>query len=92
MNGSTGFAITTTSSNLTLNSTHHTVIITGGAPTITLPAAGSTNTRRVYIIVNRTVSGVTITSYLNFSGSSTSVGANSSITIQSDGTNWYRIQ
>ena len=54
MNGSAGFAIITTSSNLTLNSTHHTVIINSGTPTISLPAAASSNSRRIYIIVNQT--------------------------------------
>jgi hypothetical protein len=91
--GSVGYAITTTNSNLTLDDTHHTVIITGGSPTITLPTAGATNSRRVYVIVNQTGSGVTIGSYQNFSGAgTTTVAANSSITIQSNGTNWYRIQ
>ena len=45
-NGSVGFAITTTNSNITLGTANYTVIITGGTPTITLPAAGSTNTRQ----------------------------------------------
>lgn len=92
VNGSAGLGIVTTSSNLTLDETNYTVIITGGTPAITLPAA-STCARRIYIIVNHTLFGRTISAYLNFSGASvTSVGGSSSITIQSDGTNWYRIQ
>lgn len=91
-NGSLGAAITTTSSNITLDATHHTVIITSGTPTITLPAAASSNARRIYVVVNQTGSAVTISSYQNFSGSgTTTVAANSSIQIQSDGSNWYRI-
>lgn len=92
VNGSAGLGIVTTSSNLTLDETNYTVIITGGTPAITLPAA-STCARRIYIIVNHTLFGRTISAYLNFSGvSDTSVGGSSSITIQSNGTNWYRIQ
>jgi len=91
-NGSLGAAITTTSSNITLDATHHTVIITSGTPTITLPAAASSNARRIYVVVNQTGSAVTISSYQNFSGTgTTTVAANSSIQIQSDGSNWYRI-
>lgn len=91
--GSFASAIATTATNLTLDATHHTVIITSSTPTITLPAASSTNTRREYIIVNQTGTARTISAYLDFAGASaTTVVANSSITIQSDGTNWYRIQ
>lgn len=90
--GSFGAAITTTSTNLTLDDTHHTVIVTSGTPTITLPAAASGNSRRIYVIVNQTGSGVTISSYLDFTGAgNTTVAANSAIQIQSNGTNWYRI-
>ena len=92
VSGSVGAAITTTTTNLTLDATHHTVIVTSGTPTITLPAAASGNSRRIYVIVNQTGSGVTISSYLDFTGAgNTTVGANSAIQIQSNGTNWYRI-
>ena len=92
INGSFGAAITTTTGNLTLDGTHHTVVITGSTPTITLPAAASGNSRRIYVIVNQTGAGRTISSYLDFAGASaTTVAANSSITIQSNGTSWYRI-
>jgi len=91
--GSAGFSITTTTSNLTLNATHHTVIVTGLTPTITLPAASSC-ARRVYIIVNETGSNLNLSgSYIGFNaGGSTIVSPTSSITIQSNGTSWYRIQ
>jgi len=92
VNGSVGHAITTTTSNITLSNINYTVIITGGTPTITLPAA-STNTRKIFVIVNETGSARTMSAYLNFSGTSTTtIAANSSITVQTDGTNWYRIQ
>ncbi|THU32073.1 hypothetical protein FAM09_28240 [Niastella caeni] len=92
VNGSAGLGIVTTSANLTLDETNYSVIITGGTPTITLPAA-SACARRIYVIVNHTIAGRTISSYRNFLNvGTTSVPANSSITIQSDGTNWYRIQ
>lgn len=91
VSGSLSMSITTTSSNLTLDDTHYTVIINGGTPTITLPAASGV-TGRIYVIVNQTAGARTITSYQNFSNSATTtVAANSSITIQSNGTYWYRI-
>ena len=90
--GSGGFAIATTSTSLTLDAANYTVIITGGTPSITLPAASGC-ARRIYIIVNQTFGSRTTSSYINFTGgTSTSVAANSSITIQSNGTSWYRIQ
>lgn len=91
VNGSVAQAITTTSSNLTLNDTHYTVIITSGSPTITLPAASSC-ARRMYVIVKRTSGSSTISTYNAFSGTSTTISANSAMTLQSDGSNWYRIQ
>jgi len=91
--GSTGSAITTISTNTTLDATHHTIIITSGTPTITLPAAASGNNRREYVIVNQTGAASTISTYLDFAGASaTTIAANSSLTIQSNGSNWYRIQ
>jgi len=93
VSGSVGYSITTTSTNITLDATHYTVIITGSTPTVTLPAAGATNTRRVYVVVNQTGGARTISTYKDFAGANaTTVAANSSITVQSDGTNWYRIQ
>ena len=91
VNGSAGYAITTIASNLTLDVTHYTVIITGGSPTITLPAASGC-ARRIYVIVNQTGSSRTISSYKDFQGSSsTQIDHESAITIQSNGTYWYRI-
>ncbi len=90
--GSFGAAITTTTSNLTLTDAHHTVIITSGTPTITLPTASGC-TRRIYVVVNQTGSAVTVSTYKDFGGSdATTIAANGSHTFQSNGTNWYRIQ
>lgn len=94
VNGSTGSPIQTTSLNTTLDEFDHTLVITNiaGAITVTLPAA-STCSRREYVIVNQDNGAKTITSYLDFTGvSSTAVPANGSITLQSNGTNWYRIR
>lgn len=93
VNGSVGQSITTTSSNITLNATHYTVILNNGStPSVTLPAAAAGNARRMYVIVNQTNGARTISSYRDFTNSGvTTITANSSITIQSDGTNWYRI-
>ena len=90
--GSNGKSITTVTGNTTLDATHHTVIITSGTPTITLPAASGV-TRREYRLVNQTGSAVTISTYKDFAGSdATTISANSSMTFQSNGTNWYRVQ
>ncbi|MBT1689900.1 hypothetical protein [Dawidia soli] len=94
VNGSIGRAITRTSTNITLNATHYTVILNNGTtPTVTLPAAAASNARRMYIIMNQTNAARTISSYRDFTNTGvTTIAANSRITIQSDGTNWYRIQ
>jgi hypothetical protein len=90
--GSVGYSIVTTTANITLDQTYHTVIVTGGTPSVTLPAAASGNARRVYTIVNQTGSAVTIGTYKDFSGGSvTTVAATSAVTVQSDGSNWYMI-
>lgn len=94
VNGSMAKAITRTSANITLNATHYTVILNSGStPTVTLPAAAAGNARRMYVILNQTNAARTISSYRDFTNSAvTTIAANSRITIQSDGTNWYRIQ
>ncbi len=90
--GSTGASITTTSTNISLNATHSTVILTSGTPVVTLPSASSA-TRRIYTIVNNTGSSCTISSYVPFGGSTSTTLANAtSYTLQSDGTNWYRVK
>jgi hypothetical protein len=93
VSGSTGTAIVLITNNTTLDATHSTVIISAGStPTITLPTAAS-STRRIYTIVNQTSGARTISSYRNFSNTgTTTIATTSSITIQSDGTNWYQIK
>lgn len=94
VNGSVAFPITNATSNITLDATNYTVILSSGSPSVTLPAASSTtNEGRIYIIVNNTNAARTISSYQGFGGgAATTVAANSSITIQSYNFSWYRIQ
>ncbi|MFZ1368981.1 MAG: hypothetical protein WAR78_01280, partial [Ferruginibacter sp.] len=92
--GSTANAITVSDLSQVLNEFDHTHVIlnTAGAITITLPAA-NTCARREYVIVNQDNAAKTITSYLDFTGAAnTTIPANGSITLQSSGTNWYRIR
>lgn len=89
--GSFGNGIRSTTINTTLTEDDHTLII-GTAATgisIVLPAA-NTCSRREYVLVNRSTSIQAVTSYLDFSGASTSVPANSAIALQSNGVNWFR--
>jgi hypothetical protein len=94
VNGSIAASITVISGNLTLTVSHKTAIIPlGSAFTVTLPAANSGLTGRVYTIVNNTVGAKTIGSYINLAGATvTTIGAASSVEVQSDNTNWYQIQ
>jgi hypothetical protein len=63
-----------------------------GTPSVTLPSASS-NARRIYVIVNQTAAPRTISTYKDFVlNNVTTIAASSSITIQSDGTNWYQIR
>jgi hypothetical protein len=92
--GSISLSIVTTTANITLDNTHHTIIITGSTPTINLPAP-STCRDRIYIIVNRTINARAIggNTYHSFTNNTANtIAAQSSITVQSDGTNWYQLQ
>lgn len=90
--GSFGTAIITTVANVTLDKTHYTVIVTGGTPTITLPAAAAGNNRRSYRIINQHSSAIAISSYIDFTGlAAATIPLNSKIEVQSNGTNWYRV-
>ncbi len=92
VSGSAGYAITTTTTNITLDATNYTVILTGGTPGVTFPTAAS-STRRIYIIVNESGTARGTSSYKDLSGATaTTINTSSSITIQSDGTNWYQIR
>jgi hypothetical protein len=96
VNGSVSLPIVSLSANTTLTEAHHTVIITGGT-VYSLPLASGC-AGRMYILVNRTGASktvrevTTLNPYQAFSGTSTTLAANTSITLQSDGTNWYQVQ
>ena len=90
--GSVSQSISTTSTSLTLDESHSTIIANNtAATTITLPAASSCR-GRIYI-VKKTGSGtINISSFLNNTGNATnSIGALGVFQIQSDGTNWQQI-
>ena len=91
--GSFGNAIRSITADYTTDGDDHTIIIAtsvGATPlTVTLPAANTCD-RREYIIVNRNGSIKTVTSYSDFSGTSTALPANASISLQSNGSNWFR--
>jgi hypothetical protein len=91
--GSVGNAIRVTTVSTTMDVDDHTLIIgpAAGSISITLPAAGTVD-RREYVIVNRSASNQSVTSYNDFSGTSVFVTANSAITLQSNGVNWFRIR
>lgn len=90
INGSLATAITTTSNNLTLDETHHTVIINANH-NITLPNAINTK-GRVYVLKNTTNTIKNISTYKNNSGSNTgSIPASSILRLQSNGSNWEQI-
>lgn len=90
--GSVSQSISTTSTSLTLDESHSTIIANNTAAiTITLPGANSC-IGRIYI-VKKTGSGtITISSFLSSTGVTTSsIGALGVFQIQSDGTNWQQI-
>jgi hypothetical protein len=91
---STAYAISTSTVSTTLDEFDHTHIIlpTASSILITLPAA-NTCSRREYTIVNEDNSLQLISSYIDFTGAANiTLLANTSITIQSNGINWYRIR
>ncbi|HYV92654.1 MAG TPA: kelch repeat-containing protein [Chitinophagales bacterium] len=66
-------------------------IYSSGSGTVTLPAA-NTCANRMYMLVNQTTAA-TISSYKNLSNSnSTTLSANSTLWLVSDGTNWYQFK
>lgn len=94
VSGRIGCTITNyATASVTLNNTTSTVVlILAGSQTVTLPSA-STNTRAKYTIVNPTATVKTISTYTTLLGTtSTSIPANGSIEIQSDGTLWRQIR
>lgn len=92
VSGSEAKSVLSITGNTTLNATQNIVIIPSGSLfTVTLPTA-SESSGRVYRIVNKVGSSKTIGSYVNMSGMTTStLAANTSLTVASDGTNWQQI-
>jgi len=98
IDGSFALDVTSTSTDLTLNSTHHTILVdaTGAARTITLPTAAS-SARRIYTIKKIDVSANAVT--LDGDGSETIDGATTQpintqweyLRVQSNGTAWFII-
>lgn len=94
VSGSIGNAISTSTASTTLDQFDHTHIIlpTASAVVISLPAA-NTCARREYTIVNEDNSVQAVSSYIDFTGAANiTLLANTSITIQSNGTSWFRIR
>lgn len=90
VNGSLSASIFTTTGNLTLDDTHHTIVLSGNH-NITLPAANTCN-GRMYVIKNPTTNIPTVSSYLDLTGTvSTIINSETTISLQSDGTNWQQI-
>ena len=100
--GSVGYQMSTAAvtAATTLDATYSTVLAnpTGGAFTITLPTAGATNIRRFYTIVYSpsaatanavTVKAATGNIYTGVTANASIALTNGSVTIQSNGTNWY---
>jgi hypothetical protein len=94
--GSFAYAVTSVSTNTTLDATHCVVLVdaTSGNITITLPAAGTAN-RRIYIVKKIDATANTVT--IDGNGSETIDGATTQVisaqwasyTVQSNGTNFF---
>tara|TARA_R110000868_G_scaffold411448_1_gene704028 strand:- start:5900 stop:7501 length:1602 start_codon:yes stop_codon:yes gene_type:complete len=90
VNGSLSTAITTASSNLTLDESHYTVIINSNI-SINLPAANGAS-GRVYVLKNTTTSAKTISNYINGTGgTSNQISPQSTLWVQSNGSTWNSI-
>lgn len=90
VNGSVSANIHITAGNLTLDDTHHTIILVGNH-NITLPAANTCD-GRIYVIKNPTANTPTISSYLDLTGTAaTTINSETTIALQSGGTNWQQI-
>jgi hypothetical protein len=92
VNGAIATTIKKVTGATTLDNTAEVWYLTGTASTFTLPAANACPNRR-YILVARGVAITTSIAYTTLAGaSSTTVAANSSVEIISDGTNWLQIK
>ena len=89
VNQSVSMPIETTTTDLTLNETHYTVIINADI-NITLPLAGD-NLGRIYILKNISANSQNISNYrdsVNIDSTQVPIGVTQ---LQSDGTNWQQI-
>ncbi len=81
---------------VTLDNTYYTFISASASDIPTLPAAAVGNTGWIYVLVNETGSAITLGSggtYIDLTGASnTDIPSQASITIQSNGSGWYRIK
>lgn len=94
VNGSFAAKLTSTATGITLDSTHHTVVVTATGQTITLPTAASITGRIYTVKLSASGSGtVATTSSQTIDGATTySLSAQYKyVTVQSDGSNWHII-
>ncbi len=91
VNGSLSTAIIRITNNITLTEDHYTIIMTGGAPRVTLPNANSCQ-GRIYIIKNYSGGTRTISQYrTDRGGNSTQIRNERCYVFQSDGVEWQQI-
>lgn len=77
--------------NYTLGAADYTVIFNGSSLTATLPAASGVS-GRIYCIINYNATTLTVSTYKDLTNSdATTLGANAALWLQSDGTNWRKI-
>ena len=89
--GSFSAPISAKTANYTLTVSDHTVTFNGTSLTATLPAASGA-TGRIYCIVNYNATTLTVSTYKDLSNAdATTLAANSALWLQSDGTNWRKI-
>lgn len=91
VNGSVSTAIVRITNSITLTEDHHTIIMTGGSPNITLPNANSCQ-GRIYIIKNYSGGTRFSSTYrADNGGTSTQIRNGRCYTFQSDGVEWQQI-
>ena len=89
--GSFSAPISAKTANYTLTVSDHTLTFNGTSLTATLPAASGA-TGRIYCIVNYNATTLTVSTYKDLNNAdATTLGANSALWLQSDGTNWRKI-
>lgn len=95
INGGVALSVNKVSTNYTVAASDYTIINTGGAVTFTLPGAVTANTGQVYILVNAGTGDISVNNIVITVASGPTLQTISSgnrMTIQSDGTNWFRVQ